>query len=755
MSGRAVALLREGRAESAALLALAGAIVVLAVTAPGGVPASVHVSGLLLSAHLAVHAAGVVLVHRSHGFLNLGQVAIGALGGVLFGVLTKADVPVRWIGAVCPPCLGDQPSPWISWTMSLVAGLALASLVSFVFYVAVIRRFRDAPVLVPTVASIFLVQVVAGLGEPIANLLTTVEQRARGVLEGPVGPPTDAAVNVLGLRLPAHELVFLGLSVVLLAGAGIGLARTRYGAALRASAEHPERAQTLGVDVLRVHQRLWALIGFSSGIATARAVMNSGLSVTDQNLVAVALVPILTVAVIARLRSLPLVVLGALLIGLLTTTFQWVVGSRVLLDGLMVVLVTILLLVQRGTSARTDQAGAGWAATRDVRPVSPVLRDLPEVVRWRRTGRAVLAVGLLALPWVLSPSQASLATTALLYAIVGLSLLVLTGWAGLVSLGQFAFAAVGGWVALVTGLPVLLAIPVGAAAGGVVALLVGLPALRLRGLSLAVSTLALAVTASLILVNPRYLGSLVGEVDRPSVLGLDLDDQRVAFYLALLVLTGAVIAVVGLRRSRTGRVLLASRENEVAAQSLGVSLVRARLTAFAISGVLAAAAGVLFAYQQGGVQADSFSPDVSITLFAYVVIGGLGSVVGPLLGFALFGLVTMVSQTAWIVTLASGMGGLVLLLVAPGGLTELSVRVRDAFLRRVAQRRHLRVPHLHELDDRERAPIAPRRSAVGGDELVTAKWSLPGQWTVPAPAADAESTASPAPAGSAREVTRG
>jgi branched-chain amino acid transport system permease protein len=319
-----------------------------------------------------------------------------------------------------------------------------------------------------------------------------------------------------------------------------------------------------------------------------------------------------------------------------------------------------------------------------------------------------------------------------LYAMVGLSLLVLTGWAGLISLGQFAFAAVGGWVALFTGLPVLLALPVGALAGALAAVIIGAPSIRLRGLSLAISTLAFGVTVSLLLVNPRYGGSLIDQdVDRPVVLGFDLDDQRVAFYLALLVLGLAVAGITGLRRSRTGRVLLASRENEIAAQALGVSLLRARLTAFAISGGIAAMAGVLFAYQQGGVRPDSFSPDVSVTLFAFVVMGGLGSIAGPILGFALFAIVSIFSSLPWVLTLVSGAGGLLLLLTSPGGLVEIVVRGRDAVLGRVASRRRIRVPHLHEPDDEERAPIQPRRTSIGEDDVAERRWSLSSQWTTP------------------------
>lgn len=725
---------RLTRAEYVVVGVVLATIVAMLVFSDQSVPSSVWVQALLIAPFLWLHATGIVLVHRTHGFLNFAQIAMGHLGGMLFGILAKSNAPSRWLESVCPPCIGDQPVPWLDFGLSLALGLLVSGAGGWLLYVGVIRRFRSAPRLVPTVATIFVVQLVIGLREPLVNFFTTVQQRADGALNGPVTPPAVGSTRIAGYNLLSHEFLFVLVAVSVVVGGGIALRRTSYGAALRASAERPERAQTLGVDVLRVHQRLWFLLGLASGVGSVANVIDFGLVVTQQGVVAVALMPSLAVAVFARFRSIPLAGLGALGIGILYPVGGFVLGGRTLIDAAMLLVIGGLLLARPDDGTRTDEAVTGWQATRDVRPVSALLRDLPEVVRWRRRGVVLVVLLVAALPWVLSPSQSNLATISILYAIVGLSLLVLAGWAGLVSLGQFAFAAVGGWVALATGVPVLLAVPLGALVGAGVAALVGLPALRLRGLDLAVVTLALGVTTSLLLVNPTYLGAVVADdVDKPVVLGLDLDDQRVAFYLALLLLALAIGAITGLRRSRTGRILTATRENEVAVLSLGVSITRARLTAFAVSGAIASAAGVLFTYQQGGVRPEAFAADVSVTLFAYVVMGGLGSLFGPILGFTLFALVSLFASADWLVAFVSGVGGLLLLLTAPGGLTEVAVRGRDAVLRRVASRRRISVPHLYELDDRERAPIRPRRVELGADEVAARRWTLSDQWTVPDP----------------------
>jgi branched-chain amino acid transport system permease protein len=246
--------------------------------------------------------------------------------------------------------------------------------------------------------------------------------------------------------------------------------------------------------------------------------------------------------------------------------------------------------------------------------------------------------------------------------------------------------------------------------------IIGLPALKLRGLYLAVTTVAFALATTVLLLNRRYLGQfLPDEVDRPALLGVNFDDQRVAYYVALATVVLAAISVSRLRRSRSGRMLIAARDNEALASSIGVSLVRLRLSAFALSGFLAALAGVLFSVQQGGVQPEAFAPGVSVTLFTFTVIGGFGSIAGPFLGFGLLGILSLLSTAASTQLLISGFGGI-------------------ALMRRVARRRRLIVPSLiadQKANDHERrAPIRPRLTRAGSSAFVPQRYQLRDQWLI-------------------------
>jgi branched-chain amino acid transport system permease protein len=272
---------------------------------------------------------------------------------------------------------------------------------------------------------------------------------------------------------------------------------------------------------------------------------------------------------------------------------------------------------------------------------------------------------------------------------------------------------------------------VAAVAGAVASIVVGLPALRIRGLYLAVTTLSFAVAAVDVLLNQKYAGRwLSPTIDRPSQLGFSTDDDRAFYYVTLAVLVLAVVSVVGMRRSRTARVLIASRDNDRAAQAFGVHVVRARLQAFAVSGAIASIAGALFAYQQQGVAAGDFGVENSLAAFLIVVIGGLGSIAGPMLGAALVVFIGLVVPGyADPITAVVVIGVLVLM---PGGLSQLVFAGRDALLRRIAARNRIHVPSL-VADGRpgwtgdERAPLRPKLTASGASIYVPVRYRLPRQ----------------------------
>ncbi len=717
------------RAEVLVLMAVLPVLLLL----PGGVPAGVVGLGVVSAAGLALHAAGVILVFRSNRFINFAQLQLGAVAATLFALLVNARPVLRGVANVCPPCL-ETVSPglltlnyWGSLVVSLAAGVGLSWLV----YLLVVRKLERAPRLVLTVGSIFLVTALAFVQRQLVNLLSTQDQRDFGGVTRPVPPPLRLQVTIEPARFATPDFLTVAVAVLGLGAVALYLARSRVGTAIRATAENPSRAQTLGVDVVAVNGRVWMLVGALSTAAALLGAMASPAGTGEQPASATSLVRILLVVVVARFSSLTMAGVAALAFGVLSQAVQFSAGSTTILDGSLVLVISGLLLLQRRTSNRSDlDTSSAYLAGRQARPIPDELRDVPAVRSLRRWLPTGLAVVLLAAPFVLSPSQTSTVTTAAVYSIVGLSLLVLTGWAGQVSLGQFGFGAVGAYVAAVSGLPFLLALPLGALAGAAVAVVVGLPALRLSGLTLAVSTLAFAASVLAVLLNPDLLGrSLPESLPRPRLIGFDLADQRTYYYVVLLVVLACVGGVAGLRRSRTARVLIAARDNEAAAQSFGIGLLRARLSAFAVSGFLAALAGGLFAFQQGSVGASSFSVETSLLLFTFTVIGGLGSLAGPLVGFGALAVINLSTSSPSVLLFINGVGGVLLLLFAPGGLAQIGFDVRDGLLRRIARRGGIDVAAFAETGTPTgRAPISPLSGTGGSTVFVPTRYALDGQW---------------------------
>jgi branched-chain amino acid transport system permease protein len=249
--------------------------------------------------------------------------------------------------------------------------------------------------------------------------------------------------------------------------------------------------------------------------------------------------------------------------------------------------------------------------------------------------------------------------------------------------------------------PFWFAVPVAAAVAGLVAAIIGIPALRIKGLFLGIVTLAFGLAVDAALFNDRYFGWILPKngVDRPTLFFLNFDKERPMYYLSLACLVLAVVIARNLRRSRFGRLLIAMRENEANVQSFGVSAVRLKLTAFAVSGSMAGFAGAVFAHQQRGVSGVSFSTTLSTNTFVFTVLGGIGSVAGALTG-ALFQTLTdyFLPSNDFFATVLNSLryGGLTLIVmfVVPAGLWALLVVVRDAWLRIVAQRRQIIVPSL-------------------------------------------------------------
>jgi branched-chain amino acid transport system permease protein len=291
---------------------------------------------------------------------------------------------------------------------------------------------------------------------------------------------------------------------------------------------------------------------------------------------------------------------------------------------------------------------------------------------------------------------------------VAVSLVLLTGWAGQVSLGQFAFAGVGAatgaWMTLHLHWDLSIVLVCSGLIGAGVAVLIGLPGLRIRGLFLAVATLGFALATNSYLLNGDFMhwvpnGSV--RIPRPMIFGrISVESETRYYYLCLAAFVLTAYAVRGVRRSRTGRVLIGVRENERAVQAFGVNLVRTKLTAFALSGFLAAFAGSLLVHQQQNFLRNTYRPEQSLAVFVMVVIGGLASVPGAFLGAVFIQSLTWFSflyPAAFrpaLPLLGGGVGLIVILMFLPGGLGSLVYDGRDRLLRWLAKRRGIVVPSL-------------------------------------------------------------
>lgn len=718
------------RADLAVLLVVLAGVPFL----PGGVPGGVVGTGLVAGAALALQAAGLILVYRSNRIVNFAQVQIGVVAAVLFRLMIEHEVLLRALGSVCPSCEALPSAGWLharywaSIALALLAAMGLAWLV----HRGVIARFATAPRLVLTVATIGLAQLLGSVQEALPYLFASTEQRRldqvpRGIA---APPPGDVSLewSPAVFRLP--EILTVVVATIAIASVVLILRRSRIGIGIRAASENPARAGTLGINTGRVTGRVWVMAGALSGTAALLGAMSTPSPEAGELSIA-GLIRILAVAIVARLTSIPVAAVAALAIGVFDRAVLWAAGQSGIADAVFTAVIALVLFAQRERPSRKEQELVdAWRASREVRPIPAQLRALPAVRRWTRMGVGAGAILVLGAPFVLTPTQTTVATTSIVYAMVGVSLLVLSGWAGQVSLGQFALAGIGGSVAALVsgraGLPMPLALVLAIAAGALAAILVGLPALRMRGLHLAVTTLAIAVSVAALL-DPDVLGGVLPErLDRPSFLGIHLDDVRSFYYAAVVVLGLVIAATIGMRKSRAGRALIAARDNDTAAQAFGVRVVRARLGAFAFSGGIAALAGAVFAYQQNGVRVADYSAEVSIVVFLMTVIGGVGSLAGPLLGAVYLGALTLTSVSPLVLFLATGGGVVALLLVLPGGLAQLWFDARDAVLRRIAQRARLEVPTLGVTGVRERVPLARP-----GREDVPERYALADQWGLP------------------------
>jgi len=656
---------------------------------PHGAPAGIILSGAVFGAINALVAISIVLVYQANRVVNFAAAEFGSVAAVL-----AIEFHIK---------LG------LNYFLSIGAGLVISAALGALLEILVIRRFGNAPRLIVAVATIGLAQVLNGLSIVIPVKWST------GVNTGTFTTPWTAHFMIFPVLFNGNYILAIVVVPIVLAFLVWFLKYTNYGTAIRAMADNGDRAKLLGVPVQRLSTIVWAMTGVLSALAVLLRVpilgflSFSSVSSSGTDL----LVQTGTAAVIGGMTSLPVTVVAAIGLGIVEQQSAWSFHNSTYVDVLLLVVILLVLLIRRDRLSRASDTGIStWRPIAPVRPVPAELADLREVRLGRRVMRFVLLAFALALPYLIPPARTQLATLILIYAMVGVSLVVLTGWAGHISLGQVAFmgfgAATTGILITAHGLDLFAALACGALVAAAIAVVLGIPALRISGPFLAFVTLAFALTSADYFLIPQYFPWFDPQkaITRFPLFGrIAITSDREMYFVCLIFLVGILVAVSTLRKTHAGRAIIAGNENRLATQSFGINTVRLNLVAFAVSGAIAGLAGGLFVVQQQAYNFGAFPADDGLVFFTMVVIGGLGSIPGAVLGAVyVYGAQYLLAPGYQV--LATGAGIVLLLLFLPGGLGELVYRLRDRALRELARRRGLLVPSL--LADRMIAVVDPQ-----------------------------------------------
>lgn len=614
-------------------------------------PSGVVLQGVLVGALTAFTALGLALVWRAKRVINFAQGDLGAPVAVAT-VLVVLATPVPIV-------------------VALPLGLIVALISGFAVDWLVLRRLDRSPRLIVTVATIGLAQLLAGLAV-LLPLQVEPDVLARSFPQFLGG---EALIG--GVRFDSNDLLIAVLVVLVLGALGWVLQRSRLGLAIRASAQLPERAATLGVSVRGTQAAVWILATGLSFLAVFLRVGTVGVPIGEVLGPGILLRALAAFVLAPRDRLWPIVT-ASLGIGILETSITYAASDASIVDPVLAGVIAVGLLARRPRRADRSDADAtsAWFAS----SLSPA--TLTAALQ-RRHGRrivvnagVVLAAILVMAPFLLTTSQTAALTAVFCFALAATSLVVVSGWNGHLSLGQLAFAGTGGavlaWLSSVGSADPLLALVVATAVGAVTAGVAGLPAFRARGVYYSVATLAFGVAASATLLNPGWSTWIPrGSLPRGELLGvLDLAGERTFYWFVLAVVVLGVLALLSIGRHQPGRRLRAVRDNSATAEAFGVSARVVTLVGFSISGAVAGLAGGLIVMQQQSFGPSLFDTVESLRLLTAAVTGGLDSLGGALLGASLFYGIDWLSPSSasWLRLASSGLGVLLILLLLPRGL---------------------------------------------------------------------------------------
>ncbi|MGV9858660.1 ABC transporter permease subunit [Gordonia sp. NPDC003425] len=666
-----------------------------------------HVTFLLLGlGNGAVYAAlglALVMTFKSSGVVNFATGAVALFAAYTYAYLRQGQLlnPIPGFDATV-----DLGGNW-AVLPAMALSVMLAAVVGVVLYLAVFRPLRRAPVLAKAVAAIGVMLVLQAL----------ISLRI-GDQSPTVGPIFVTRALRIGGGAISTDRLWLAVAVAGLAlCAGLVLRYSRFGLATEAAAESEKGAVLSGLSPDRIAVSNWAL---SSATAAVGGILIAPIVPLNPVAYTMFIVPALAAALVGNFTSIAVTVVAGYVIGMLQSeaanlqsTVNWFPQAGVA-EAVPLLLIVVFLLV------RGQPLPGRGAVTRRVLGRSP----RPRHVTW--AALAGLAVGVLALLATSGSVRLAVIMT-IIFAIIALSQVVVTGYAGQVSLAQLSLAGAGAFalsrVGDGLGVPFPLAPLLAAGAAAVIGIVVGLPALRVRGLPLMVVTLALAVFLEAFWFrNPSLNGGLQGApIARPTLFGIDFGIgagegyPRFAFgamCVVILVLVGVGVAL--LRRGRLGAAMLAVRDNERSAAASGTNVGRTKVFAFAIASFIAGLGGALLAYQQTVATAGTYSVFAGIGLFAVFYVAGVTSISGGLLagvmapGGVLYFLSDRYAGFGDYYLLASGLLLVVVVVTSPDGLVGYIHRIP---LRLLPSRRSVAVATLSGSDAGLSKVLAPAAEA--------------------------------------------
>lgn len=611
------------------------------------------VLGLLAGGVYLLVAIGLILVFRASQVINFALVEAGVLGAAFLALATSA-----W----------HLPYP-----LAFLVAVAVGGLATWVVQVAAVHRLGHVPKVIAVIATV-------GFSQVFVLLAVVVTPSGLGAAKYPA-PDFLPQLSVGGLQLSPAFTALAVMVPALTVATLLLLHRTSLGLGIRAAAANRSAARLAGIPVARMTAVAWIVAGMLSTAAVALLLPTRGASAgmaLGPNL----LLRALTVAVVARLSSVAVAIPVALGLGVVEAAVSANVSQAGATDAVLLVVLLVALLVQR------DRAGRGsgrdsWVAVTGFPVLGPAGRRRVHIALVSAAAVAVVVVVMIGL--LVSNADAARLARVFAVATIAMGVLVVTGLAGQLSLGQMSIAGIAGAASAIT-VQHTGQFPLGFAAAGLagalVSVVVGLPALRLRGPFLAATTLALAVVTSSF-VLPWLLGGGV-DAGQPTVGGLALDSGRRYLIVAAAVTVGCLLLTAAIRGGRLGRSLRAVRDNEDAARAMGIAAWRTKLAGFAVAGVLAGMGGAVLAHAQSVVIPGLFPLQGNTDVLASAVIGGLDLLVGPIIGALYVIGVPLFVPLDSAGLAATALGWLLLLLYLPRGLPGVLAPLRARIARSAA-----------------------------------------------------------------------